>query len=57
MNEEKYRKNIEKMTNADFVSFVNRKLQQRDILEKMLKEIDILEKILEENKLRGEKYE
>lgn len=45
MNEEKYRKNVEKMTNAEFVSFVNEKLQ----------EIDILEKILKENKIEGEK--
>ena len=41
MNEELYRKNLEKMTNAEYIAFVNEKLQ----------EIDILEKILEENKI------
>jgi hypothetical protein len=41
MNEELYRKNLEKMTNAEYIAFVNAKLQ----------EIDILEKILEENKI------
>jgi len=47
MNEEKYREMVEKMTNAEYITFVNKQLQ----------EIDILEKILEENmqKILGEK--
>ena len=41
MNEEKYRKNIEKMTDAEFVSFINEKLQETVMLEKILNEIRV----------------
>lgn len=42
MNEERYRKNIEKMTNAEWIAFVNEKLQEIEIFEKILKENKIL---------------
>ena len=38
MNEEIYRKNVEKMTNAEYIDFVNKKIQEIDILQKILKE-------------------
>jgi len=41
MNEEKYRKNVEKMTDAEFVSFINEKLQETVMLEKILNEIRV----------------
>tara|TARA_R110000744_G_scaffold131655_1_gene239775 strand:+ start:1294 stop:1494 length:201 start_codon:yes stop_codon:yes gene_type:complete len=38
MNEEIYRRNVEKMTNSEWIAFVNEKVQEMDILQKILKE-------------------
>ena len=38
MNEKMYRRNVEKMTNSEWIAFVNEKVQEMDILQKILKE-------------------
>ena len=37
-----YRKNVEKMTNVEYITFVNEKLQEIEIFEKILNENKIL---------------